>query len=110
MENKVLGKVENIIVKKLEDRFQPKHMEVENESHRHHVPPGSETHFRVLLVSDCFVGLNRVQRSRMVHEVLAEELKNGVHALANKNLTSEEWQASEKATEFKSPNCLGKGQ
>lgn len=44
--------------------------------------PGGETHFSVALVSARFAGMNRVQRYRLVHELLDAELKEGVHALS----------------------------
>ena len=43
---------------------------------------GGETHFRLTLVSARFEGLNRVVRHRMVYELLADEMAQGVHALA----------------------------
>ena len=59
-----------------------------NESHLHaghRSSPGTgESHFRVLIVSDAFAGKSRVERHRIVNEVLRDELKDGVHALAIK--------------------------
>lgn len=46
--------MENAMRKKLEDALSPKHMEILNESYMHNVPKGSETHFKVLIVSDKF--------------------------------------------------------
>ena len=46
--------IESSIRKKLEDTLKPLHMEVLNESYMHNVPKGSETHFKVLVVSDQF--------------------------------------------------------
>lgn len=41
----------------------------------------------------------------MVNEVLADELKTHVHALAIKTLTEAKWKA--KYADFSTPNCLG---
>lgn len=72
--------------KKLETAFDPAALEVVDESHLHagHVGarPEGETHFRVAIVASAFSGISRVQRHRLVHEVLAEELRDRVHALA----------------------------
>lgn len=72
--------------RKLEAAFDPVALEIVDESHKHagHVGarPEGETHFRVAIVSAKFEGATRVQRHRLVHEVLAEELRERVHALA----------------------------
>ena len=52
--------------------------------------PGGETHYSVLLVSEGFTGVNRVSRSRAVHEALAGEFASGMHALALTLRTPEE--------------------
>jgi BolA protein len=71
---------------KLDTAFTPVTLDIVDESHKHagHVGarPEGETHFRVTIVSDAFDGASRVQRYRLVHDVLAEELKERVHALA----------------------------
>jgi BolA protein len=85
----------------------PVFSELINESHNHSVPKNSETHFKLLLVSESFVGLSRVQRQRKVYEILAEELKNGVHALTMRLLTPEEY--SKEQVDFESPDCHGGG-
>jgi len=43
----VAGKVEQLITTKLQSKFSPLHLEVVNESYKHSVPKGSETHFKV---------------------------------------------------------------
>lgn len=78
--------VEDIIRRKLTEAFQPARLEIENESHLHKGHHGSpqtgESHYRVLMASDVFDGVNRVERQRRVYTVLAEELAGPVHALA----------------------------
>jgi BolA family transcriptional regulator, general stress-responsive regulator len=78
--------VEATIREKLLGTFQPTRLEVINESHLHAGHRGSpgtgESHFRVLMVSAQFAGKSRLQRHRLVNEVLATELKGNVHALA----------------------------
>ena len=83
----------HLIEKKLREAFQPEHLEVTDESHlhRHHPGGGVETHFRVLIVSRKFNGMPLVERQRKVFTVLADELKSGLHALAQRTLTPEEW-------------------
>lgn len=75
----------------LEETLAPLFMEVQNESKNHHVPPDSETHFKVTIVSDKFEGLMPVARHKMIYEILDWELKNGLHALSLHLYTPEKW-------------------
>ncbi|WP_293751900.1 BolA/IbaG family iron-sulfur metabolism protein [uncultured Paraglaciecola sp.] len=98
--------IQTNIEKKLLSHFNPLHLEVINESAMHNVPPGSESHFKVVIVTPTFSGERLIKRHRSVNSVLKEELANDIHALALHTYTQEEWQAQ--FGEFpKSPNCLG---
>ncbi|MCT8987415.1 BolA family protein [Shewanella phaeophyticola] len=97
--------VEQIITDKLSQAFTPLHLEVINESNRHHVPPNSETHFKVVIVSDKFSEQRLLARHRLVNQALADELANGVHALSINVYTEAEWQALDEVP--KTPNCKG---
>jgi BolA protein len=98
-----------LVLRRIEDQLQaalaPERLEVVNESHQHAVPRGSETHFRVLVVSPAFEGQSRLARHRRVHEALRHELASGVHALAIDAWTPAEWRARGAASV--SPACLG---
>jgi BolA protein len=98
--------VELQITQTLTNTFTPEHLEVFNESGMHNVPPGSETHFRVLVVSSEFQEKNLVQRHRMINTSLADLLKGPVHALAIQAFSPEEWAAREQGP-AQSPPCLG---
>ncbi len=100
------GPVQRSIYARVADSLAPTTLEVMNESHTHNVPPGSETHFRVRVVSEAFAGVSRVGRHRKLHAILAEELAVGVHALALELHTPEEW-ARRGAPRQESPPCLG---
>lgn len=91
---------------KISTALQPEHLDVENESRMHNVPAGAETHFKVLVVSAAFEGMGRVDRHRRINEILAQELKSGVHALSIRALSPAEW-SREAAASFTSPKCLG---
>jgi BolA protein len=99
-------RIQQQIEDKLGAQFAPLHLEVANESHMHSVPPGSESHFRVVLVSEQFEDRPLVQRHRAVNAVLAEELAGGIHALALHTMTPEEWFAKGGQAPA-SPPCLG---
>uniref|UniRef100_A0A674CWF2 BolA-like protein 1 n=1 Tax=Salmo trutta TaxID=8032 RepID=A0A674CWF2_SALTR len=83
--------MEGAIRTKLTQQLEPEHLEVHNESHMHAVPPGSESHFRVLVVSPRFDCLSLLQRHRLLNETLAEELKTCIHVLAIQAKTPQQW-------------------
>nr|SVE76161.1 EOG090X0K4K [Daphnia hispanica] len=98
--------IELLIRDKLERQFSPVHLDIMNESYMHNVPKGSETHFKVVVVSHKFENISLLQRHRLVNEILQYELKNGVHALSIVAKTPSQWEDSPKVTE-KSPACKG---
>lgn len=98
--------IQQTIERKLAERFEPAHLEVHNESGNHNVPPGSESHFKVVLVADAFAGKPLLARHRLVNETLREELAGGVHALAIHTYTADEWQRRFGNAPM-SPPCLG---
>jgi BolA protein len=53
-----------------------------NHQHKHELGKTGETHFDVIIVADLFAGRSRMERHRMVYEVLAEEMAGEIHALA----------------------------
>ena len=100
------GPVQAAIERRLADALAPLHLAVENQSGMHSVRPGSETHFKVVVVAAAFAGEPLVARHRRVHALLADELRAGVHALSIEALTPEQWQARGGAV-MASPPCLG---
>lgn len=100
-----MNPVETRILNTLGAEFHPEHLEVTNESYMHSVPPGSETHFKVVLVSALFEGKRQVQRHQAIYACLAEELQSGVHALALHTFSPQEWLVSGRVPS--SPQCLG---
>jgi BolA family transcriptional regulator, general stress-responsive regulator len=78
--------VRETIARKLTESFAPVSLKILDESHQHegHAGhrPGGETHFRVYIVAEAFRGKTRLARHRMINDMLADELKSGIHALA----------------------------
>jgi BolA family transcriptional regulator, general stress-responsive regulator len=76
----------DLITKKLTEAFAPQSLRVLDESHQHegHAGhrPGGQTHYRVYIVSDAFKGKSRIERHRMINQLLSAELAGTVHALA----------------------------
>lgn len=92
------------IEEKLRTAFDPVFLEVVDESYRHNVPAGSESHFKVVLVSDRFTGERFLNRHRMIYGTLTAELSTTVHALALHTYTLKEWEGLQD-TIFASPPC-----
>ena len=99
--------VEDDITQKLEDTLKPQHLEVINESHMHNVPPGSESHFKIIAVTDEFNGKMLIARHRIINKALSEELSGPIHALSLHTMTPDEW--TEKGEAPASPPCMGGG-
>lgn len=98
--------VQQDIESRLKSDFAPQVLEVVNESHQHSVPANSETHFRVVVVSESFVNCSRVARHQLVYKALAEQMQGPVHALALHTYSPQEWQERESDAPA-SPECLG---
>jgi len=73
------------IEQKLRSALAPQRLEIRDDSSRHegHAGwrPGGGTHFHVEIVADAFTGRNRVDRQRLVYDLLKEEFEAGLHAL-----------------------------
>ncbi len=85
-----MGAYSERISAKLSQALAPTRLEIVDDSARHHGHAGAhadgdgETHFNVAVESAAFVGKSRVDRQRLVYGILADELKERVHALALK--------------------------
>ncbi len=99
--------IEAVIEQKLLSAFAPLYLNVVNESHQHNVAPGSESHFKVTIVSRDFEDERLIKRHRAVNAVLATELAEHIHALALHTYTEKEWQDYYSDSVPLSPRCLG---
>ncbi len=91
----------------LTEALQPVVLNVINESGSHRVPDGSESHFKLIVVSNVFAPLSRVARSRKIHHLLQPEFDLGLHALSMNLYTPEEWEKSGESAAA-SPPCQHK--
>ncbi len=98
--------LQQVIEQKLQVAFKPQHLEVLNESYMHNVPAGSESHFKVILVSNDFEGKRLIARHREVNQILKDELAGPVHALSMHTYTEQEW-LNESQQAPASPMCMG---
>ncbi len=83
-------------------QLQPQHLELLDESHMH--SRGQETHYKAVIVSEQFTGLNAVKRHQKAYASLGE-LMGQIHALALHTYTPDEW--SQQGIAPASPTCKG---
>ena len=80
-----MNRIEKNILRKLEKELNPELIEIKDESHLHanHNPSAKEggTHFKIKIVSKKFKGKSRIERHRIVNDILVNEFKKGLHAL-----------------------------
>ena len=99
-------KVQARITEKITAGLAPSHLEVINESFMHSVPPGSESHFKLVIVAQAFEGQTLVRRHQAVNGILADELKGEIHALSMATHTAAEWERRGGQVD-PSPQCQG---
>ncbi|XP_022209458.2 bolA-like protein DDB_G0274169 [Drosophila obscura] len=101
--------IETAMRKALTTELKPVFLDVINESPQHNVPKMSESHFRVLVVSEKFNDLTLIKRHRLVNDTVKNALKAAgfefMHALSIEAKTPKQWQPEQEPE--KSPPCLG---
>ncbi|XP_065509837.1 bolA-like protein 1 isoform X2 [Caloenas nicobarica] len=99
------GPLARTIRTKLTAALQPTHLQVLDDSPRHGGPPGTESHFSVVVVSGRFTGMSPLQRHRLVHAALSAELAGPLHALAIVARTPQQWESDPRVPPR--PPCMG---
>jgi BolA protein len=92
----------NIITARIEEKLRvaldPIEMELKNVSHLHEGHSGDngtgESHFQLFIVSKKFEDMSRVNRQRMIYDILKEDMKSSVHALSIKALSESDYNSS----------------
>ncbi len=98
--------IQTIIEEKLIESLTPNRLRIDNDSRRH-AGPATDSHFRLVIVSEAFDGLSLVARQRLVYAALSAELAGPVHALQMKCLTPSEYDAQDGEVTLKAPPCGG---
>ena len=76
---------ESRLRQRLESRFTPSVLIIEDQSHLHvgHAgAAGGHSHFRVTIVAEAFRGMAPVARHRLVYAAVDDMLRTDIHALA----------------------------
>ena len=79
---------------KLRNSLDATHVEVIDESHLHAGHVGARDggrHFRAVIVSEKFAGLNRVRSQQLVYQAVEEWMGKEIHALSMQTFTPETW-------------------
>lgn len=95
------------------------HCEIVNESYMHSVPKGSQTHFKIFVVSPQFEKTLPITRHRTIFALTKPFMRpadadpssptffHQIHALSIVAKTPEEWEREKDTVEKRSPACLG---
>ena len=81
------------IERRLREAFEPEALDVEDQSHLHAGHEGAKDgrgHFRVMIVSDAFAGMNAIARHRAVYAAMGELMTTDIHALSIEAVASSE--------------------
>ena len=93
------------IVATLDSVLNVESMFLENESAMHNVPPDSETHFKLVIVADDFIGMSKLNRHKVIYKTLSEIMKK-IHALSIQAFTKDEYKSN--PIILNSPDCSNK--
>jgi BolA protein len=80
----------------LRERFAPVHVALRDDSANHAGHAGATSgggHYQLVLVSEAFEGIGRLEQHRLVHEALAGMIGSSIHALQMTTRSPAEWAA-----------------
>ena len=100
-----MSEIQDTIKETLIKDFNPSVLKLVNESYMHSVPQDSETHFKLLIVSDFFMNISQVKRHQIIYKSL-EEIMKQIHALSINSYDETEY--SKNPIILDSPNCVNK--
>ena len=94
--------VQNKIEKLLKDNLNVSNLLIRNDSYKHNVPPNSESHFNVQIVSDDFEDLSQIQRHKIVYKAVGALLTE-IHAFSITAMTTSEFKENPSLRD--TPDC-----
>jgi len=94
--------VQNKIEKLLKDNLNVSNLLIRNDSYKHNVPPNSESHFNVQIVSDDFEDLSQIQRHKIVYKAVGALLAE-IHAFSITTMTTSEFKENPSLRD--TPDC-----
>ena len=97
--------IEKKIINSLNENFKLASLKIINESFMHNVPEGSESHFKIVIVSDNFIKKSLIQRHKEIYKALGE-IMNDIHALSIHAFDNMEFELNPMILD--SPQCANK--
>ncbi len=98
-----MSKMETTIKNLLIDSLKPSILSITNESYMHNVPEDSESHFKIVIVSNNFKNQSNVKRHQLIYRVLDDIMKL-IHALSIYAFDEDEYK--DNPIVLDSPNCI----
>ncbi len=88
--------LEESINKKINDKLKPSFFKIHNFSDQHKNHYAGEhkdtSHIKIIIVSEIFDGHSRIERERIVHNILKEEISTEIHSIRLKLYIQSEYQ------------------
>ena len=97
--------IEKKIINSLNENFKLTSLKIVNESFMHNAPEGSESHFKIVIVSDNFIKKSLIQRHKEIYKALGE-IMNDIHALSIHAFDNKEFELNPMILD--SPQCANK--
>ena len=99
------GPIESQIINTLSTSMNLSSLKIINESFMHNVPKGSESHFKIVVVTNDFDNLSIIKRHKLIYKTL-DSLMNKIHALSIHAFNEEEFKLNPIILD--SPECANK--
>ena len=99
------GLIESQIINTLSSSMNLSSLKIINESFMHNVPIGSESHFKIVVVTNDFNNLSIIKRHQLIYKTL-DNLMNKIHALSIHAFNEEEFKLNPVILD--SPECANK--
>lgn len=100
-----MGKIEEKIINLLNSKLNPSILKVVNESHMHNVPEGSESHFKLIIVSESFKNIPTLKRHKIIYKEL-DNLMDLIHAVSIHPFDEDEYKKN--PFTIVTPDCVNK--
>ena len=100
-----MGKIEEKIINLLNSKLNPSMLKVVNESHMHNVPEGSESHFKLIIVSESFKNIPTLKRHKIIYKEL-DNLMDLIHAVSIHPFDEDEYKKNPFTID--TPDCVNK--